>query len=378
MPPSTTSTFIPQSAPPAPHDETGPAAGAYMPMTRGALERVPKCLNLIPTILQWLWLSLRYRSVSLPSSANPAITSGGLVGEGKLEYFNSMGPIALAATVTTTSLINEGPASFAAAEAAMAAAGLGYPLICKPDLGWCGFGVRIVRDAHELRDYLARFPVGECIVMQRFLDDAGEAGLFYMRHPDEPRGRLTGLLLRHFPRVIGDGRHTVAQLMAADPRLQRLGADGLSEPCCDTARIPAAGEVCRVSTIGSTRVGGLYLDGTALITPALSAAVDAISRDMRDFHVGRFDVKFESLATLREGKGFKIIEVNGSGADAVQAFDPAHSWRQAYRIIFEKQRELFAISHAMRQRGHKPIGLIGLAKLHFRQQRLIKLYPPSN
>jgi hypothetical protein len=347
-------------------------------MGRGVLESVPKWLNLIPTIAQWLWLSLRYRSVSLPSCANPAITSGGLVGEGKLEYLDSMGPLARAATVTTTSLVNDGTASVDKAEAVMAAAGLGYPVILKPDLGWCGFGVRIVRNGEELRSYLSGFPAGERIVLQRFLDDAGEAGLFYMRHPDEPKGRLTGLLLRHFPRVVGDGRHTIAQLMQADPRLRRLGADGLSEPCCDTARVPAAGEVCRVSTIGSTRVGGLYLDGSALITPAMAEAVDAISRDMRDFHVGRFDVKFESLAALRDGRGFQIIEVNGSGADAVHAFDPSHSFRQAYRIIFDKQRKLFAISHAMRQRGHRPIGLIGLARLHFRQQRLIKLYPRSN
>jgi hypothetical protein len=347
-------------------------------MKRGALERVPKALNLIPTVLQWLWLSLRYGSVTLPSCANPAITSGGLVGEGKLEYVAAMGPTALSACAITTSFINEGPGSVAKGEAVMAEHGLGFPVILKPDLGWCGFGVRIVRNREELLNYVTRFPVGECIVVQEFLDDAGEAGLFYVRHPDQPRGRLIGLLLRHFPRVTGDGVHTIAELMAADARLQRLGSDGLSEPCCDTARIPPAGEVCRISTIGSTRVGGLYLDGTELITPALTEAVDAISRDMRDFHVGRFDVKFDRLANLREGRGFKIIEVNGSGADAVHAFDPVHSVTEAYGIIFRKQRELFAISHAMRKRGHKPIGLIGLARLHFRQQRLIDLYPPSN
>ncbi len=238
--------------------------------------------------------------------------------------------------------------------------------------------MRIVRDAAELRDYLRRFPAGECVVVQQFLPEAGEAGLFYMRHPDAPKGRLTGLLLRHFPRVVGDGLRSVAELMAADPRLQRLGADRLSEPCCDIRRVPAAGEVCRVSTIGSTRVGGLYLDGTDLITPALSEAVERIARDMRDFHVGRFDVKFDSLGALREGRGFKIIEVNGSGADAVHAFDPSHSLRETYAIIFAKQRELFAISQAMRARGHRPIGLRGLARLHLHQQRLIGQYPPSN
>ncbi|MEP6633345.1 MAG: hypothetical protein ABJA62_03970, partial [Luteimonas sp.] len=64
----------------------------------GRFEQLPKWLNLIPMVVQWLWLGLRYGSVTLPSSANPAITAGGLVGEGKLEYFAIMGALAKAAT----------------------------------------------------------------------------------------------------------------------------------------------------------------------------------------------------------------------------------------------------------------------------------------
>ena len=61
---------------------------------------MPKWLVCIPLVLQWLWLSPRYLSLSLtlPAVANPAVTAGGLVGEGKLEFCKSMGPIALAAT----------------------------------------------------------------------------------------------------------------------------------------------------------------------------------------------------------------------------------------------------------------------------------------
>ena len=61
----------------------------------GMLERMPKWLICIPLALQWLWLALRYQSLTLPTIANPAITAGGLVGEGKLEYFDGMGPLAL-------------------------------------------------------------------------------------------------------------------------------------------------------------------------------------------------------------------------------------------------------------------------------------------
>jgi hypothetical protein len=344
----------------------------------GRLERLPKWLNLVPMMGQWLWLSIRYGSATLPSSANPALTSGGMVGEGKLEYFDIMGDHARAMTAATTCVHNTGVAGFDAAKNAIQTAGITYPIIAKPDIGWCGFGVRLVRDDVELLEYLAMFPIGEAIVLQRFIPYEGEAGLFYMRDPDQPSGRLIGILLRYFPRVIGNGLDPVASLIARDPRLARVGRDGLSEPCCDPAYIPAAGEIVRVSTIGSTRVGGLYRDATPLITPALDAAVDALACDMTAFHVGRFDVRYKSLTALLTGRDFTIIEVNGAGSEAVHAWDPQFSLRKAYGIIFEKQRRLFSIAAKMRRRGHRPITIMQLTKLFLKQHRLIRRYPPSN
>jgi hypothetical protein len=301
-----------------------------------------------------------------------------MVGEGKLDYFAVMGPQALACTAAFTSVVNEGPDAMSAATLALSDVGLAYPVIAKPDIGWCGFGVRLVRSGAELQAYLERFPRGERIILQRFLPYEGEAGLYYVRRPGEAKGRLTGILLRHFPRVQGDGISSVADLMDDNPRLRRLGSDGLSEPCCDTAYIPAAGEIVRLATIGSTRVGGLYEDATALITEKLSDVVDAVAQDMQDFHVGRFDVRYESLDSLLEKGDFTIIEVNGAGSEAVHAWDPKFTLSQAYRIVFAKQRLLFEIGDTMRRCGNRPIGLFKLANLHLRQQRLIKRYPMSN
>jgi len=344
----------------------------------GRLERLPKWLNLVPMIVQLVWLGIRYRSITLPSTVNPAILAGGLVGEGKLEYFETMGAHALAHTAAFQSVINQGPDGMAATLSAMSVVGLAFPIIAKPDIGWCGFGVRLIRNDADLRAYLTQFPLGERIILQRFLPYDGEAGLYYVRRPGDAKGRLTGVLLRHFPRVRGDGVRSVAALMAGNPRLSRLGRDGLSEPCCDTNYIPAAGETVRLSTIGSTRVGGLYEDATPMITEALTDAIDAIARDMKEFHVGRFDVRYESLDLLLGGAGFSIIEVNGAGSEAVHAWDPKFTLRQAYAIIFSKHRILFEIGDAMRKHGHRPVGLFTLAKLHMRQQRLIKRYPLSN
>ena len=49
-------------------------------------------------------------------------------------------------------------ADLAAAEQAMAAAGLAYPLVAKPDVGCNGTGVRLVHNAGDLFRYLSRIP----------------------------------------------------------------------------------------------------------------------------------------------------------------------------------------------------------------------------
>ena len=73
-----------------------------------------------------------------------------------------------------------------------------------------------------------------------------------------------------------------------------------------------------------------------------------------------------------------IMEVNGAGSEAIQAWVTEIDVLTGFRIIFEKQRILFAIGDAMRQRGVKPIGRLALMQLNRRQQRLIASYPPSN
>ena len=343
----------------------------------GWLERLPKWLNLVPMVAQWAWLSLIHRSITLPSCANPALTAGGLVGEGKMEYLALMGELACAATANTTSVDVAGQGSLAEVEAAMARQGLGYPLVVKPDLGWCGFGVRRIDGREALARYVAGYPSGERLVLQEWLGAAGEAGLFYLRRPGAPSGELIGVLLRQFPRVVGDGVHTVAQLMATDRRASRLGRDGASEPSCDVRRIPVRGELVRIASVSSTRVGGGYEDGTPHITAELQRAVDEIARDMGDFHAGRFDVKYQDLAALQAGR-FRIIEVNGAGSEAVHAWDPRFSLRQAYGIVFAKQRRLFEIGSEMRRRGHRPVGWLALLRHWLRQRALIRRYPPSN
>ena len=192
------------------------------------------------------------------------------------------------------------------------------------------------------------------------------------------RGRLTGIAFRDFPRVIGDGRRTITDLIKADPRANRLMRAARHDRCFKGSDVPAAGKVVRLATIGSTRVGGLYRDGGACITPQLTSAIDSIARDTPSFHFGRFDVRFNTLQELSAGVGFKIMEINGAGSEAIEAWDPHTGMVDGFGIIFAKQRMLFAIGARQRHAGAQPMGLLALVRQHRRQRRLIAMYPPSN
>ncbi|MDX2291413.1 MULTISPECIES: hypothetical protein, partial [Streptomyces] len=101
------------------------------------------------------------------------------------------------------------------------------------------------------------------------------------------RGRLTSLTLKYPPSVTGDGRRTVRELIARDRRHARLhGRYGARlAALCDT--IPASGEMVPLVFTGNHCKGSVFRDGTSLITPALTEAVEAIARDIPDFHFGR-------------------------------------------------------------------------------------------
>jgi hypothetical protein len=337
----------------------------------GLICRLPKPLLVIPMIAQWLWLALRYRSLSQMSAANPAIEVGGLVGESKLSYFNQMQP-EHSPWLARTTAIEAGPRALALAVKALQQIGLSFPVIAKPDIGWCGFGVRRLDNARALDEYMSAYPIGETLLLQEYLDVAGEAGIFYVRWPSESHGRLISLTVREPPRVVGDGTSTVSRLIVRDPMLRERIAlyDNLD-------LIPPAGENVTLSTVWSHRMGGHYRDMSHAITPALEARLDAIAQGMPDLHIARFDIRFTTLHALGEG-AFKIIEINGAGSEAINFFDRDIPFFTAYRGVLAKTAMVFALAEANRARGFNPCGWRALLAAYTRQYRLLHRYPASN
>jgi membrane protein DedA with SNARE-associated domain len=350
-------------------------------------ERIPNSILYIPVTLNWFLLAIRYRSLTLPSVSNPMIETGGFMGESKSSVMDMVGEDQREwlADFVTYQRNGESPQdALISAVSAMEGRGLGFPIVAKPDIGWNGYGVRLVEDSDNLHKYIGSFPQGGKIMLQRPVNHDGEAGVFYVRTPGEPKGRLYSITLRYFPFVIGDGKMTLSELIHNDPRT-KLRADfylggksnhlGFGKE--DLMNIPKEGELIRLAFIGSLRVGGLYRDAGNLITPKLTERFDAIAKSMPEFYYGRFDIRFESTDLLKEGKGFSIIEINGAGAEAIQAWDPDVSVLKLYKEFFKAQSLLFKVADLNRKRGYKPMSLISFLKAVKKQNNLIDTYPAA-
>ena len=330
-----------------------------------------------PVAVHWIALGIRYGDFSLPTAANPTITAGGLCGESKLETLQKVREPVRGLLARYTSIAAR-PGGIDVAERAMRMAAIDYPAVVKPEIGCNGTGVRLLRSRDDLVRYLAEFPRGERVVLQEFVADEGEAGIFYVRHPDEQTGRITSITLKHAPAVTGDGRSTLRQLIMADPRAGRVSQLYLPRLAHRLHEVPRQGERVRLVFVGNHCKGSIFEDGTRLVTPALTQVFEQVARATPGFHFGRIDVRFASLAALLRGEGFRIIEINGVGSEATHIWDPNTTLRDAWRAQFFHYGAAFRIGAANRARGHRSCGLRTLYQLWRRQKRLMAAYPMND
>ncbi|EHR72220.1 hypothetical protein BurJ1DRAFT_3412 [Burkholderiales bacterium JOSHI_001] len=337
-----------------------------------------------PVMAYAAWLMLRYRGVLLPTAANPSFPGGGFYGESKADILALAvrhAPEWVAPFIRVdrpAAPVSDMAAECDAALAALGAAGLGLPVVAKPDLGCRGAGVKLVRTAADLQAYLQAFPTGASLVLQRLVPFEGEAGIFYCHRPGQARGRIVSITLKYFPHVIGDGRRTLRQLILDDPRAGRLSHLYLKRHIARLDEVPPSGQAIRLAFAGSHSRGAIFRNGTHLVTPEMEARFDAIARQLPEFHFGRFDVRFESFAQVQAGQGFSIVEINGAGAESTHIWDRKTGLLQAWRDLMRQYRWLFEIGHANRARGFKPMGWAEFIRGYRREKFLTPRYPATD
>lgn len=313
----------------------------------------PSWIFYTPVAFHYLRLSVRHGGLTVPSSANPGIETGGLIGESKFATLRVLQEVAPEFTAESWRLA---PGNVAGRRvwlrAILGANGLDFPLILKPDLGQRGLGVKLIRHPEDAERYLTRTEAA--LVVQRYVAGPGEAGIFYFRHPDESRGHIFGITEKVFPTVVGDGHRTLEELIWSDARASLVAERYLARLEGRRQEVLPNGQSLRLVEAGNHAQGCIFRDGSRWLTRELEARIDAISRSIPGFYIGRYDVRFASELELRQGQGFRILELNGAAAEATQVYDARNSLRTAYRTLFRQWDLVFAIGAANRARGVRP------------------------
>jgi hypothetical protein len=121
--------------------------------------------------------------------------------------------------------------------------------------------------------------------------------------------------------------------------------------------VPAPGEHVRLVELGTHCRGALFLDGTALKTPELVEAVDRVSKKFHGFYFGRYDLRVPVWEDFKQGRNFKVVELNGVTSEATSIYDPGNSLWKAYGVLFQQWRIAFEIAALNVASGAHPVSV---------------------
>ena len=226
--------------------------------------------------------------------------------------------------------------------------GLSFPVIFKPDMGERGWMVRKIKSEEDVLQYLKEIKID--FLAQELVDLPLEFGVYYLRFPDKQSGFVNSITMKEFLSVEGDGKKTIAELILEKDRarfqwniLAAVYKERLDE-------ILPTGKKMELVSIGNHCLGTTFLNGNHLITPKLSASFDRISKQVKDFYFGRYDLRCASLEDLENGI-VKIVELNGCGAEPAHIYHPGASLWKGVGDLIAHWKNLYKISRQNHERG---------------------------
>lgn len=289
------------------------------------LEYWPSWFFYIPVWIQHWWLAIKTKNLFFFLSTNPAI-DGFILSDSKFKTLQLV-PDAFKPKMVLVSTKNSVVDVFES----MKGANINFPIILKPDIGFRGLKVSKIDTIGMLKAALVDLRVEH--IIQEYIADPLEVGIFYYRYPNESKGHIPSVTVKAFLKITGDGEHTFAELIDENPRaiLQR---DKLYEKFkAKWDAIIPEGDNVALEEIGNHNRGTKFINGNDLIDDALLKVFDDLSHRMKDFYFGRFDIKVVSMEALKKGKNYKILEVNGVGGEPTHIYDSDTSVLKAWKDL---------------------------------------------
>lgn len=232
--------------------------------------------------------------------------------------------------------------------------GIKYPFIVKPEVGGQGILFRKIDDKVALEHYHSIIPVE--YIIQKMVHYPIEVSVFHIRHPKSEKGIVTGFLHKIPLQVMGDGKHTLQQLVLLNPKAEKRHNDLHSRHAEMWHTIIPKNERYVLSYAANHNRGAHFIDLKDFINDDLVAVFDKLSIRINDFFYGRYDVMCNSIEELQRGENFTILEYNGCGAEPNHFYDTGYTLVGAYKEILKHWKLLFEISRYNAKQGIKPWG----------------------
>ena len=226
---------------------------------------------------------------------------------------------------------------------------INFPFIAKPDIGLRGSAVKKIQSVDELIDYhnKANFDY----LIQDLISYENEVGIFYVRFPNQEKGKITGIVAKEYLIVEGDGNSKIVDLIKINPRfelqlnaLQREYGNQLNE-------VLKVGEKRNLVPYGNHARGAKFIDASDKISQQLTTVMNQVCLQIPEFYFGRLDVMYNNWNDLELGKNFSIVEVNGAASEPTHIYDPKHSLFFAWKELARHITYMYKISVANHQRG---------------------------
>lgn len=229
-----------------------------------------------------------------------------------------------------------------------------FPLIFKPDNGLRWLGIEIFHTQEELNTWLQSYVDSEGVwgirLIQEFIDEPEEFGVFYVRMPDEPTWAITGIVEKEFLELVGDGKSTFKQLVHWHPRaryhvelLEKEFESRRTEVIPDRERID-------IVEIWTHSRGSTFLDASSHITLEMKNVIDTVAQHIHWFYYWRFDVRAKNIHSLQLGD-FKVIEVNPTYGEPTWMYDPSYSFFQQQKILLKHWKIAYQIARKNHRLG---------------------------
>ena len=307
-------------------------------------ESLPNGVFLLPLIVWGIFRTLRSGTLWTLSTSNPALTFGGFFGFPKTEAYDLLPP----ESYPTTVLIKPGT-SFEETLAKIKGVGLEYPFVVKPDGGMVGLLVRVIEEEAELRRYHEL--VQADWMAQAMVTYNTEVGVFYVRHPDEEKGQIVGFNQKVPLSVIGDGVTTVGELVKKDEQTAAFEAEIFDKQEKNWNVVPAKGEFYQLIFTGNRKNGARLVERHDEVDDELLALFDRFSHYKDGIFYGRYDVKCESLESLKKGEKYAILEFNAVHSGYGHLYHCGKSSSEVYKEIHRLWNVLYDICTAHHKKG---------------------------